>query len=115
MFKTYIKYRKYFSIFFVLLLLFSFYQLGLSLPNIIALGIIFIALVLVREPIRQKRDKILNEKLSFLNNWPGWAKKLFAVLVFFLIYMALKQIIFFGLGLIGIDLREMILKSTGQF
>lgn len=115
MFKFYSKYRKYFSIFFILLILYSFYQLGLSLPSIIAFGVIFIALILLRDPINRNSNRLVNEKLTFLNKLPPWLKKVIVVLAFFLIYAILKQAIFYGFKLFGIDLREMILKSTGQF
>jgi hypothetical protein len=115
MFKTYLKYRKYFSILFVLLLLCSFYQLGLSLPGIIALGVVFIVLVLLRDPINKNSNKLINEKLPFLNKLSPWLKRIILILVFFLVYAILKQAIFFGLKIAGIDLKEMILKSTTQF
>ncbi len=93
----------------------SFYQLGLSLPSTIALGVIFIVLILLRDPIKRNSNRLVNEKLPFLNKLPPWLKRIIVILAFFLIYAILKQAIFYGLKLLGIDLREMILKSTGQF
>jgi len=108
MFNFYRKYRKYFSILFILLLLCSFYQLGLSWPQLIALGLIFITFILLREPIKQKSDKLINEKLPFLNKLPVWLKRVIVLLVFFLVYAVLKQAIFFGFKAAGVDFQEMI-------
>lgn len=108
------KYKKYISIVFVLLLLCSFYQLGIPLPQLIALGIVFIIIVLLKDPIRQGSDKLVNEKFVFLNKMPDRLKKIIIFLIFLLIFMVLKQAIFFGFKSMGIDLEETISKNINS-
>jgi len=108
------KYKKYISIVLVLLLLCSFYQLGIPLLQLMALGVVFISIVLLKNPIREGSDKLVNEKLVFLNKTPGWLKKVIVFLIFLLIFMALKQAIFFGFKSMGVDLKEMMMKSINS-
>ena len=114
MFKLSSKHKKYIRILFVFLLLCSFYQLGVSWPGLLILGAVFLTLALLKDPIKQNSNKLVNEKLLFLDKLPNWLRKVIVFLIFLLIFIILKQAIFFGLKLMGIDLREMILRSTGQ-
>lgn len=115
MINFYRKYRKYFSVVFTILLMCSFLQLGIPLISTLAFGMIFLVLIILREPIGKFGNKVVNQKFTFLNKLPSWLKKVIVILIFYFLYMLLKQSIFWGLKLVGIDLKEIILKSTNQF
>lgn len=100
-----------FRLLLVPLLLYFFYLLKWPIEIIAVLGVLFILIILLRGKIWNAAEKTIEKYLPFTRTWPGWAQKLLLILVFFLIYVALKQILFFILGLFGIDLQEMVMST----
>lgn len=96
---------------FVCLILFSFYQLGLPIELICLLGILFVGLILLRGKLWKTTGTIIENHLPFTKNWPGWSQKLVLILIFFIIYLAVKQTLFFVIGLTGIDLQQLISQA----
>lgn len=92
-------------------LLCSFYLLKLPVEILAVLGIFFVLVILFRGKIGVAAEKAIEKYLPFTKTWPSWAQKLLLILVFFLVYAALKQILFFILGLAGIDLQEIIMSA----
>jgi hypothetical protein len=111
MYKNRPKWRIYFSIVCSLLILYSFYMAGLSLYIILILGIFFLLVILLRGPLYEKIDEIIVKKFPFVEKMPSWGKRLLIILSFFLVFAALKQIVFFSLKIAGIDLQEMMTES----
>ena len=105
------EYKTYLRLFLVLLLLYYFYTSGFPLSQVIILGIFFIAIVFLRGPLYKKIDSVLVEKFPFIKSIHPWAKKLLMLLVFILVYILLKQIVFFLLSFAGIDMQGMLIES----
>jgi len=93
------------------LLLYSFYLLGWPIEIIAVLGGLFVIIILLRGKIWRATEQTIEKYLPFTRSWPSWAQKLLLILIFFLIYAVLKQVIFFALGLVGIDLQEIIMST----
>jgi len=92
-------------------LLYTLYLNGTSFEVLAILGIFFIALIFLRGKIWKLAEHILEKHLPFTKKWPDWAEKVFLVLVFILLYIILKNVIFFILGLAGIDIEQILLDS----
>ncbi|VVB75355.1 Uncharacterised protein [uncultured archaeon] len=86
--------------------LYLFYTMGLPLDGIAVLGVIFVFFILVRGKIWGLIKKTEKKYFSFSKNWPGWAQKLLLILIFIIVYVIIKQIAFFILGLFGINFGE---------
>ncbi|MFH1391968.1 MAG: hypothetical protein ABIH20_06665 [Candidatus Diapherotrites archaeon] len=93
------------------LILYMFYTLGFPLEIIAILGVLYIALILLRGKIWRTAERVIEKYLPFTKTWPNWAQKALLIIFFILIYLVLKQIIYFLLGLVGIDLEKMLLAS----
>ena len=93
------------------LLMYSFYLLGWSLEVIAILGIIFTIVILFRGKIWKMTESAVEKYLPFTKAWPDWAQKLLLIIIFYLIYAILKLVIFFTLGLVGIDIEELIMST----
>ncbi|MDD5022906.1 MAG: hypothetical protein PHU63_01935 [Candidatus ainarchaeum sp.] len=96
-----------------LLLLFSLYLAGAGIEFLLLFGLIYLVIILLRE----KMDNLLKNKLEkyFPNfdKWPLWSKSIIRVLIIILAYFIIKQILFFGLSLLGFDLQKILLDSLG--
>jgi hypothetical protein len=105
-----------FRLLMVPLLLLAFYSAGFPLESLIIIGALFVFLVLLRGRIWKVADKAIERYFPFSKTWPNWTQKALLLIFFILFYIVLKSIIYFALGLVGIDLTEMILTSieTGQ-
>lgn len=90
---------------------FCFYQLGLPVPGVIVLCVIFIMFIFLKDPLIKRINDFSDRKLSFLNRLPGWLKKVIIFLIFLLIFAGIKQATFHVLKYGGIDIEEMILEG----
>ena len=114
MYKNYLKWRKYISILYALLILYFLYSIGTPIYYIPIIGIFFILFILLRGPAYNKINILLIKKFSFVEKLSPWIKKLLIILIFILIFTLLKQVVFISLKMIGIDIQEMILKGINQ-
>lgn len=114
MYKNYPKWRIYLSIVLSLLILYSFYLAGAPVSVLPILGIFFILIILLRGPLYKKIDESIVRRFSFFEKLPSWGKRLLIIIIFLLVFMVLKQVLFYSFELAGIDLREMIMESVYQ-
>lgn len=101
----------YLRIILVLLLLVSLYQFGVPIEGIVAMGVLFIAVILLRGPLYKKIETAIISKFPAFGKLHPWIQKGVIILCFIIIYAIFKQIIFLGLKLIGFDLQKMIFDS----
>lgn len=101
-----------FRLIIILALLCIFYFIGMPIEIIAILGILFVALVLLKGKIWRTAEKTIEKYLPFTKKWSSGRQKILLIILFFVIYAILKQIIFFFIGLAGIDLQEMILSAN---
>ncbi|MCR4369005.1 MAG: hypothetical protein NUV67_03820 [archaeon] len=93
------------------LLLFSFYQAGVGWEALAILGLLFAALLLLREKIWKGTQRAMEKYLPFTKNWPNWAEKAAIIIAFIAFYFVLKTVLYFILGLFGIDIEQIILAA----
>jgi len=95
-------------LFFVFLLLLSFSQLGFPLEVLIVLGIVFVLLMLYRDKLKSKIESLFHIHIPGFKNLHPWARTALILIGFYIVYIILKQMIYFGLSLIGFDINLMI-------
>jgi len=96
------------------ILLFVFYKLDFSFYFIIGMGIFILLLVLLKGKLFNKLDVFLTVKLPFLSRQSPRIKKIIIVIAFILVYIILKQIIFFVLSQFGVDVQNIILDGVNK-
>jgi hypothetical protein len=104
----------YLRILLLLVMLYAFYKLGFPFYFIVIFGIILLPLIVLRGTIYKKLDNFLCRKLPFLLKLNPIIKKIIIIIVFILVYMAVKGIIFYILSLFGIDVQKMISEGLNQ-
>ncbi|WP_455278551.1 hypothetical protein [[Eubacterium] cellulosolvens] len=97
-----------------ILTLSSFYLLGLPLIYIQIMGILLISLIIFRSNIYKKIDNLLDKKLPFTQKWSPRKKKIFMIIIFYIIYTIIKQIVFFVLLIMGIDLQQILIERINE-
>ena len=95
-------------------LLFFFYYLGLQLYLVVFLGLFILLIFLLKGKLYRRLDEFLTKNFLFLSKLSPRIRKLIIVAVFILVYMLLKQGIFFGLKLVGIDIQNMIMENISN-
>ncbi|MBU0586412.1 hypothetical protein KJ780_02795 [Candidatus Micrarchaeota archaeon] len=98
----------------VFLLLIMLYSIGMPINYLILLGILFLLVVLLREHIYEKIDKILIRIFPFISKWPQWIRALLVLLLFILAYALLKQLIFELLKIMGMDIQQSMVDSINN-
>ncbi len=96
------------------LLFFILYSSGVPVDSLIFLGIFFIVLIFLRGKLWKSVKRFVDKNLKFTKNWPSWAEKLLLVVIFILFYYLLRVVIFYVLGLFGINLSQIILGSMNH-
>lgn len=94
-------------------LVFSYYM-GLPLHILIPLGLFILLFILLKRNFYGKLNAFLSRKFSIISKQKPGVKRLIAIAVFILAYVLLKQIIFYGLKILGIDLRQRIIESINN-
>jgi hypothetical protein len=112
--KEAVNWKLYLRFLLLALILFTFYKLDFPLYFIVILGIIILLLILLRGTLYKKLDNFLSKKLPFLSKLNPVVKKIIIIVVFVLIYMALKWVIYWILALFGVDVQQMINESINQ-
>ncbi len=96
------------------MVLYTFYTLDFPLYILILIGIVILLLILLRGRLYKKLDDFIRKKFPFLSKHKTWVRKLIIIILFVLIYILLKQIIFLILKMAGIDVQKMITDSINQ-
>ncbi|MFA5259343.1 MAG: hypothetical protein WC979_10260 [Candidatus Pacearchaeota archaeon] len=112
--KKSIGWKFYLRILFLVIMLYTFYKLGMPLSFIILLGVVIFLLIFLKGTIYIKLDHFLCRRFPFLLKLHPWVKKIIILVVFILVYMAVKYIIFWVLSLFGMDVQQMITQSMNQ-
>ncbi|MBN2126788.1 MAG: hypothetical protein JW703_00170 [Candidatus Diapherotrites archaeon] len=100
-----------FRLLMVPLLLLSFYMLGMSFEVLLIIGLFFVVIILLRGKMWKTAEHVLEKFLPFTKSWPDWSQKVLLFIIFLLIFMILKQLLYFGLSFIGIDLQAILMES----
>ena len=98
----------------IVLILYSLYIGGVPTPLILLLGVFFILLMFLRGTFYRKIDAFLINRFSFVARLPSWGQKLLIIIIFILIYWVFKQILFFSLKKIGIDIQQILMESLNS-
>lgn len=103
-----------FQLVYVILILGLFYYLNFSIYFIMVIGVLFLLIILLKGKLYGKVKEFTNKKFPSISKLPSWVQKLIIILAFILIYLLIKEIIFFVLKLGGIDVREIMVNSVNQ-
>jgi hypothetical protein len=106
--------RKYIQIIYLVGLLVLFYFLKFPLPFIAGMGLVFILLIFLKGKLYRKIEGFMDKKFPFLVSLNPTVRKLIIILIFILFWVLLKQIIFMGFRLAGIDLQDIMIESLNQ-
>lgn len=71
-------------------------------------------IILLKGRFYKKLENFINKKFPSISKQPSWIKKLIILIAFILIYIIIKQIIFFSLKIVGIDIRQIISESINS-
>jgi hypothetical protein len=96
----------------VLALLAYFYVAGLPLEIIALIGIMFAGFFFLRGKIWKAAERAIEKHLPFTKKWPEWGHKAVVLILFIVLYLLLKQVIYMALGFAGIDVEQIIMKSV---
>ena len=97
-----------------LIILGILYLIGTPLPLILIFGAYLIAMFFLRGKMWKISEHVLETYLPFTKKLPDWLEKIVLVSIFIIFFMILKNIIYFALGLIGIDLQQMLIDAMGM-
>ncbi len=103
-----------FRIVFTVLILSFFYLLDFPLIYIQIMGVLFVSMIIFRSSVYNKIENLLEEKLPFIQEWSPWKKKILMIIIFIIIYTIIKQIVFFTLLLMGLDLQQILIEKINQ-
>ena len=95
----------------VLLLLAYFYVAGLPLEIIAIIGIMFAGFFFLRGKIWKTAEHVMENYFPFTKKWPEWAHKAIVIILFIVLYLILKEIVYILLGFAGIDVQQIITNS----
>ncbi len=107
------KNKKEIRIVWSLIILGVLYLIGTPLPLILIFGVYLIAMFFLRGKMWKISEHVLETYLPFTKKLPNWLEKIVLVSIFIIFLMILKNIIYFVLGLIGIDLQQMLMEAMG--
>ena len=105
------KWKMYLRFLAVALLLYVFYTAGMPAGFIVVIGGFLILLILLRGVLYRNIDEALVKRFSFVRKMHPWTKKVLIIAIFIVIYVMLKQTVFFALNMAGIDVQQMIIES----
>jgi len=109
-----INWRLTLQLFLSILTLYLFYELGFNFYLILLIGAILLAIIIFKGKLYKRLDNFLIYKLPFLSKQKPWVRRLIVIIIFVLLYIALKQIIFLILKQFGIDFQQMISNNINQ-
>ena len=97
-----------------LIFLSALYLMGTSLTLILIFGVYLIAMFFLRGKMWKLSEHVLETYLPFTKKLPDWLEKIVLVSIFIVFLLFLKNMIYFTLSLVGIDLQQMILEVMGM-
>lgn len=71
-------------------------------------------MIIFRSSVYKRIENILDKKLPFIQKWSPWKKKILMITIFLIIYTIIKQIVFFFLLLMGIDIQQILVERINQ-
>jgi hypothetical protein len=105
---------KYIQIIYIIGLLVLFYFLKFPLPFIAGMGLVFVLIIFLKGKLYRKIESFMDKKFPFLVSLNPTIRKIIIILIFILFWVLLKQIIFMGFNLAGIDLQDIMIESLNQ-
>jgi len=106
--------RVYLQILSSLILLFLLYSLGTPLYLVLLFGVFILFLVFLKGKLYTKIDHYLTKRFTFISKLSPLAKKFVIVIIFMIIYLILKQVIYSGLKVFGVDIQKTLFDSINQ-
>jgi hypothetical protein len=103
-----------FQIIYSVVVLGLFYYIGFSFYSLAIIAILFALIILLKGKLYRKIKDFADKKLPSLSKLPAWVKKLIVILFFILIYILIKEIVFFILKLVGVDVQEIMMNNINQ-
>jgi hypothetical protein len=104
-------FRKFFRIFFYVILLIILYELDFPLSFIVFLGFLFLFSLFVRGKIYEKTGSFFLKQFPFLLDQKPIVRKILVFIIFLLVYVSLKQVIYSILEVFGINIQGMIIEN----
>lgn len=103
-----IEWKLHLRILLSIILLYAFYLIGFSWYVLLLIGSVIFLLIFLRGKIYRKIDSLISKIFPFLSKQKPRIKRVIIIALFILSYLALKQIIFLILRLVGIDFQTTI-------
>jgi len=94
----------------IVLLYFS----GLSLQLIVIFASVVFLSMILRGKIYRKLDEVIGKKFPALSKLHPIMKKTILILVFVLIYFAIKSVIFMIMKYLGVDIQQSMLEGINK-
>ncbi len=98
----------------VLLLLYIFYDLGMYVTTLAALGVMMALFLALRGTIYGKVSSALDEHVPHTKKLPGWLKYAVTLIVFLLIFIVLKEIAYAVLYYAGLDVKGEMFEAMNR-
>jgi hypothetical protein len=108
------KIMKIYQIAVSVILLGLLYYLGFPLYYIGIMAVLILLLIFLKGKLYRKIESFMDKVLPFLAKLNPTVRKIIIILIFILFWILLKQIIFFGLKLAGIDMEKIIYESMNN-
>ena len=108
------KWTGYGGILLSLLLLYTLYSLGLPILLAVSLGVFFIVIIYLKEPVYKKIDGFLIGRFPATASWPSWGRTLLVLVLFVLLYALMKLVLFELLKLVGVDVQRIMLEGINN-
>lgn len=94
---------------YAIILLLILYSIGLPLHYVLLMGVLMIVFLALRGPIYKKIEQFIEKIAPSTVKWPQWGRKALVIVAFIAVFVILKQIIYWLLGIAGFDLQgEMV-------
>jgi hypothetical protein len=103
-----------FQIIYSVVVLGLFYYIGFSIYALAIIAILFALIILLKGKLYRKIKDLADKKFPALSKLPAWVKKLIIILSFILIYILIKEVLFFILKSAGVDVQEIMMNNINQ-
>jgi hypothetical protein len=95
-------------------MLFLLFSAGIRLEFIALILIMYLAIWIFRGRAKKSIEHRLHLHVPNFKNWPGWAKSVMTFAILIAILIVLKEMVYFGLSVFGIELKAMLEASIMQ-
>jgi chromate transport protein ChrA len=95
---------------FATIVLFFLYTQGVPLTVVVFLGLMFAAILLLKDRLWKKIDGLFDSQKAIPKE-PKWLRWIIVFAAFMLAYYAVKLVAFYILGLAGFDVQAELIKS----